>query len=187
MKYLVIFLFLIVPIGVSFALEPQSMASDNHVMINLHQTKSMDNLEVTFSEIDDSRCPSDVTCVWEGRASVTLHIYDHLQNQTIILTTNETPSKNVGVYKISLIDILPYPVSTKNISQDYVVIISISKNQSETILLPLKQFKNGVKPELVECNSGLSLIIKNNDGHPACVKPETKARLIDRNWATNVT
>jgi hypothetical protein len=187
MKYLVIFLILILPIGVSFALEQQGMTSNDHVMINLHQTKSIDNLEVTFSEIDDSRCPSDVTCIWEGRASVTLDIYDHLQNQTIILTTNEIPSKNIGIYKISLIDISPYPVSTKDISQDYVATISVSKNQQISISSPLKQFKNGTKPELVECNSGLSLIIKNNDGHPACVKPETKVQLIDRNWATNVT
>jgi len=113
------------------------MTSNDHVMINLHQTKSIDNLEVTFSEIDDSRCPSDVTCIWEGRASVTLDIYDHLQNQTIILTTNEILSKNIGIYKISLIDISPYPVSTKDISQDYVATISVSKNQQISISSPL--------------------------------------------------
>lgn len=180
-----IFLILIMTIGVSFALDSKDITPNNSIVIKLHQTISVNNLDVTFSEIDDSRCPSDVTCIWEGRVSVTLHIYDHLQYQTITLTTGETPSRNMGIYEISLIDVSPYPVSTKDISQDYVATISISKND-QRISPPLKQFKNGIKPELIECNSGLLLIIKNNAGYPACVKPETKIRLIERNWAINL-
>ncbi|MBI2111757.1 MAG: hypothetical protein HYT44_05280, partial [Nitrosarchaeum sp.] len=83
-----------------------------------------------------------------------------------------------------LIDILPYPVSTKDISEEYVATINISKNKKEIVLSPLKQFKNGIKSNLIDCKPTLVLIIKNSDGSPACVKPDTKSRLFERGWAT---
>ncbi|MGI0057724.1 MAG: hypothetical protein ACREAK_10195 [Nitrosarchaeum sp.] len=61
----------------------------------------------------------------------------------------------------------------------------MSKNKPEIVLPPLKQSKSGVKFDLIECKSVLVLIIKNSDGSPACVKPETKAQLINRDWATD--
>ena len=124
-----------------------------------------------------------MTCIWEGRASVTFHIYNQTQYRTITLTTGENATLYVDSYEINLIDILPYPVSVKDISKDYVATISISKNKNDSVLSPLKQSKSGVKPDLVDCNSSLVLIIKNSDGSPACVKPETKARLFERGWA----
>ena len=186
MKYLVIFLILIGTVGLSFALEVKEIKSDEPFMIKLHQTLSIDNLDVTFWGIDDSRCPSDVTCIWEGRASVTLYIYNQTQYRTIILTTGENTTSYVDSYEINLIDISPYPVSTKDISKDYIATISISKNKNDVVLSPLKQSKSGVKPDLVDCKSSLVLIIKNSDGSPACVKLETKAKLFERGWAKDV-
>ena len=183
MKYLIIFLILIGTVGLSFALEVKEIKSDEPFMIKLHQTLSIDNLDVTFWGMDDSRCPSDVTCIWEGRASVTLHIYNQTQYQTITLTTGENTTSYVDSYEINLINIIPYPVSTKDISKDYVATISISKNKNDIVLSPLKQSKNGVKPDLVDCKSSLVLIIKNSNGSPACVKLETKAKLFERGWA----
>ena len=185
MKYAVIFLILIATIGISFATS-QDVKFEDSILIKLHQTISFENLTVTFSGVDDSRCPTDVTCVWEGRASVTFNVYDKIQNQTIILTTNEIQSQKVGSYEINLIDVLPYPVSTKDLAEDYSVIINISKNKNDLILPPLKQFKNGISVELIKCNPGLSLIIKNSNGLPACVSPETKTKLIERTWAVNL-
>ena len=184
MKYVIIFLILIGTVGVSFAESPSSISIDPF-MIKLHQTLSVDSLDVEFSGIDDSRCPSDVTCVWEGRASVILHIFNQTQYQTITLTTGETTTWHLDSYEINLIDVSPYPVSTKDISEEYVATISISKNKSEIVLPPLKQSKNGVRSDLIEYKSVLVLIIKNSDGSPACVKPETKAQLINRGWATD--
>jgi len=183
MKYLVIFLILIGTIGMSFALESKEIKLDEPFMIKLHQRLSIDDLDVEFSEIEDSRCPSDVTCIWEGRASITLHIYNQTQYQTIILTTGENTTSYVDSYEINLIDILPYPVSTKDISEEYVATISVSKSNKEIILPPLKQSKSGVPSDLVTCKPTLVLIIKNSDGSPACVKPETKAQLFERGWA----
>ena len=65
MKYLVIFLILIGTVGFSFALESKEITLDDPFMIKIHQALSVDSLTVTFSKIEDSRCPSDVTCVWK--------------------------------------------------------------------------------------------------------------------------
>jgi hypothetical protein len=51
-------------------------------------------------------------------------------------------------------------------------------------LPPLKQVEAGVEPQEVSCASGMELIIKNSDGSPACVKPETAERLIELGWGT---
>ncbi|MSV33640.1 MAG: hypothetical protein EXS76_02815 [Nitrosarchaeum sp.] len=172
--------------GASFALEPEEISLDELLMIKLHQTLSVESLDVEFSGIEDSRCPSDVTCIWEGRASVTLHIYNQTQYQAITLDTNDAKTFRVDSYEINLIDVLPYPVSTKDVSQEYVVIISVSKNTPEIVLPPLKQSKNGVSPDLINCKSTLVLIIKNSNGSPACVKSETKAKLFERGWTATL-
>jgi len=91
----------------------------------------------------------------------------------------------VDSYEINLIDVLLYPVSTKDVSEDYVATISISKSKNEVILPPLKQSKSDIKSDLVECKSPLVLIIKNSDDSPACVKPETQVRLFEIDWATD--
>ena len=46
---------------------------------------------------------------------------------------------------------------------------------------PLKQFKDGINPEVIHCNDDLVLIQKY-DGTPACVKEQTKTKLIERGW-----
>lgn len=182
MKYTIFFLLLIGTAGISYA-ESDDTVSMDHFMINLHQTISVDTLDVEFLEIEDSRCPSDVTCIWEGRVSVTLRIYNQTQYQTIILTS-ESPTFHVNSYEIALIDVLPYPISTKDITEEYVATIGISKITNE-ILSPLKQSKSGISPDMVDCKPTLVLIIKNSDGSPACVKPETKTQLFERGWATD--
>lgn len=170
-------------IGFSFAFESEKL--DEPFVIKLNQTLSVDALDVEFLEVHDSRCPSDVTCIWEGRASAMLRIYNQTQYQTMTLTIGENATSYVGSYEINLIDIFPYPISTKDISEEYIATIKISKNTKEIILPPLKQSKSGVPSELVECKSDLVLIIKNSNGLPACVKPETKARLFERGWTTD--
>jgi len=47
---------------------------------------------------------------------------------------------------------------------------------------PKHQIVNGVLPKDVICKEGLELIFKSTDGTPACVKPETATKLIERGW-----
>ncbi|MDE1770425.1 MAG: hypothetical protein KGI28_07745 [Thaumarchaeota archaeon] len=55
-------------------------------------------------------------------------------------------------------------------------------NNSGTLQSPLKQFKSGIKAEDVKCGSNLHLIIKAEDNSPACVKPQTAQKLVERGW-----
>lgn len=58
-----------------------------------------------------------------------------------------------------------------------------ARQSSESSPSPLKQFNSGIAPNNVTCNSGLQLIIKAEDGSPACVGPENVANLVERGWA----
>ena len=49
-------------------------------------------------------------------------------------------------------------------------------------LPPLKQFKSGIAVDKIECKESLVLVTRH-DGSPACVKPWTEVKLIDRGWA----
>lgn len=48
---------------------------------------------------------------------------------------------------------------------------------------PLKQSKSGIQAKDVKCVDGFTLVIKSEDGSPACVKPDTAQMLIERGWA----
>lgn len=57
---------------------------------------------------------------------------------------------------------------------------------SETTLSPLKQFRSGTEAEDISCKEGLQLVIKANDGSPACVTQKTMLKLIERGWAKSI-
>ena len=154
---------------------------------------SAENLTITFLKVvGDSRCPSDVTCVWEGKADLIFNISKN-QSQEITLSTYTNNTVNVfDKYKIQLIDVKPYPTSTKTIKpEDYVAILKITHDDKipnmehpvTKLLSPLKQIKSGISIDKIQCNDSLILVTKYDDS-PACVKSDTKTTLIERNWIT---
>lgn len=63
-------------------------------------------------------------------------------------------------------------------------IIKISKPIFTTdVMPPSMQAKQGVASSDVICKDGLELIFKSSDNSPACVKPATAEKLIERSWA----
>lgn len=54
---------------------------------------------------------------------------------------------------------------------------------------PLLQFKLGIPAQNIKCFDNDILIIKAEDGSPACVKPQTEQKLLERGWGiiTNQT
>ncbi len=50
---------------------------------------------------------------------------------------------------------------------------------------PLHQILNGNLPENIICKPDLDLIFKSTDGSPACVKPKTAEKLVERGWASS--
>lgn len=73
-----------------------------------------EDLRVRFLRVDnDSRCPSDVTCVTGGEATVTVEARRASASSallTLVLPTADTATYQG--YEIRLLELEPYPVST---------------------------------------------------------------------------
>ena len=51
---------------------------------------------------------------------------------------------------------------------------------------PLKQIQEGTYPSDVTCAEDLELVMKFSTGQPACIKPSSVEKLIERGWAIHV-
>jgi len=51
------------------------------------------------------------------------------------------------------------------------------------IFSPKQQIQNNVQPADILCGTGLMLIFKASDNSPACVKPSSILKLVERGWA----
>ena len=84
-------------------------------------------VEFTISAINDSRCPEDVTCIWQGEAEITIDVESPAKG-TIVLSTFDNLSDTIGNYSFKLIEVLPYPVSDQVIKlEDYRVTLEIAQ------------------------------------------------------------
>ena len=63
------------------------------------------------------------------------------------------------------------------------LVIPLSVESITPFPTPLKQIVSGTEPENITCNEGLELIFKSTNNSPACVKPRTVEKLIERGWA----
>lgn len=157
--------------------------------LKIGETADVDSdSQITLINIlDDSRCPSDVTCIWEGTVSAEIKIIkDGLSRGKYVIPiglADSVESQSLDGYFIMLYDVKPYPISThKIIPSEYVATLIISK-ETVTLDSPLKQFKSGVSINDTKCNDELTLVIKSSNSSPACVKPETVTKLLLRGWA----
>src|SRR3972149_6747744 len=107
---------------------------DSEFLLQFNQSTEIksEDMKITFLNVtSDSRCPSDVTCIWQGQAGIELDV----------------------------------------------------QKEETSILPPLKQVKLGIE---ISCKPGLVMVTKYN-GTPACVKPQTREKLIERGWALEDT
>jgi len=51
---------------------------------------------------------------------------------------------------------------------------------------PLKQVNAGIEPQNVQCQDPNKTLVLKMDGSPACMKPESVPKLIDRGWANGI-
>lgn len=57
---------------------------------------------------------------------------------------------------------------------------------SQDNVSPRAQFTSGMSIDNIECSSGLELVMKKSSGTPACIRPESVSKLIERGWAIHV-
>jgi|SRR6185437_8310892 len=90
-------------------------------------------LRIRFIAVEnDSRCPSDVTCVWAGNAAVQLQLATGRNSKTVTLNTSKSPSFVGEIeyrgYKVKLVDLSPYPRSNRKIGRrEYTATLLVSK------------------------------------------------------------
>lgn len=162
---------------------------DFPIGIKVGATESIDSeLKMTLLTIEDSRCPSDVTCIWQGTVSATIQLEKgdkDLGIYTIPMETIEGYEQTFDGYYIRLTNVEPYPISTMPIEQtDYTLTFFVSMAEP-VVDSPLKQFKSGIPFNEIKCDFGLQLTQKY-DGKPACVKPDTYFELIKRDWVSDI-
>lgn len=99
------------------------------------ETKSGLDVSVTpISIVEDSRCPSDVTCIQAGTVRVKIKILSGLGASEMVASLNGTPI-TTEVEQIELIEVTPYPNSKIKINiSDYVFKFKISKRNIPTLL-----------------------------------------------------
>ena len=78
--------------------------------------------------------------------------------------------------------------NSTNLSKSLMFTISNpSGGSTHMMTLPLAQFKSGIAANNVKCQQGLQLVIKAENGNPACVKPDTVTKLVEWGWAKTMT
>ncbi|VVC06038.1 Uncharacterised protein [uncultured archaeon] len=170
---------------------PAAAFADNTIQLGVpfqlgfNQTATMQELQIKIVNLTDSRCPSDVTCMWQGQAMVLLDINknnQNLENFSLSLNDKNLVARSFDHYSIQVINVVPYPISTKKISlSDYDITFKLS------LLPPLKQLKSGISQGQFSCLQGLTLVIKSEDHSPACIKSTSIQKLVARGWTTAIS
>jgi hypothetical protein len=109
-------------------------------------------------------------CTFDNESTIRGH-YDFLQ-ENIIFNENEIAKMKMVLPAIYF--------------EEFLHDSHIDKIHPQTIRTPLQQFKFGIPMDEIRCKEGLELILKTSDGSPACAKPETKQKLIERGWAKHI-
>lgn len=100
------------------AAEPVEFSLDKEFSLAGGQeaTISGENLRLRFTEVlEDSRCPTQVQCVWTGQARIAFLVQQAGGEPTTVeFNSNPAPSQNfqtaqVGEYTVSLQSLDPYP------------------------------------------------------------------------------
>jgi hypothetical protein len=101
----------------------QAEAADS-VSIRVGQTALVGGLKIRFHAVEsDSRCPSDVVCVWAGDAIANFVVEQNCECRSVaydmLLHSTLQPKSGVAYgYRVELLHLAPYPVSTSSIKPD---------------------------------------------------------------------
>ena len=140
MKRLLLTLVAILGIGattISAALEPETFKPEifkpeTFALRNgTQRTVARGELTIRFvSVMEDSRCPVDVNCVWEGNAKIKVKVTDRRgRTKMMELNTNGEPKGDqFGRYAIRLVNLTPKPTQKlKHMPSRYNARLSIQR------------------------------------------------------------
>lgn len=107
---------------------PDNQPVSGALRIKVGENKSLGNFRISFNKvISDSRCPSDVQCIWAGEFKLEATFSNNGQVLTKVFSSEEQIT--FSGFKVSVRDVYPVPNSKKQInSKDYEVVFDIVKN-----------------------------------------------------------
>jgi hypothetical protein len=91
------------------------------------------NLWIKFVAVEsDSRCPSDVKCVWAGNAAVQVEVSIGRRSKTLTLNTGRGGALAGEIeykgYRVKLVGLSPYPRSDRKIAaEDYAATLLVTR------------------------------------------------------------
>ena len=117
-------------------------ASNNEIKANLGQEFALsinqsaqiegENLYISFKEVlEDSRCATGATWIWEGRVSIALDIKHNGSPYKMVLVqyglNNQYASETYETYRLDF-KVNPYPIlGTEIVKDDYQLFLTVSK------------------------------------------------------------
>jgi hypothetical protein len=130
-KHLLIFFLFVTAIG--FSQDKPVEVPKILVKIALGETVTFKKASVKFLKVvEDSRCPSDVNCIWEGQAIVLVEVTEAgKETQKVELLYGKR--KNISLfssegYSLEGMSLKPYPSSTTIDKMDYSLLVSEEGN-----------------------------------------------------------
>jgi len=148
---------------------PFSVLFDNHAKVELKKVCNWMAVQITLKpgeNITGTSLTSNLAyrAIGPGTANATVTF-------TYVLVNKNFPN-------------LSFDNNSTSISKSLLYVISNQTGQTIThISAPLVQFKSGIAAKDVKCQQGLQLVIKADNGNPACVRPDTARQLLDIGWA----
>jgi len=101
--------------GTDGAPSPSVTMVGDTAVLELPVGRSANNgeFEITFDAVtEDSRCPSDVQCVWAGNSGIRLTLDSGDDSQVSIINSTLTPHSAAFMgYVITFRDLIPHPTS----------------------------------------------------------------------------
>lgn len=116
--------------GCGNASEPSPVPVGQAFELSVAKTQDIgDGLRVTFNSVsEDSRCPTDVTCVWAGNAAlqVTVALSGNGSTNGVLNTSRADEPVRAGGFEVRVRDLRPAPLSTRTIDpRDYVATLVV--------------------------------------------------------------
>ncbi len=104
------------------------------IVAAVDQTKSISGVTITPLEVlSDSRCPTDVTCVWAGEIKIRLRAESEGTQQTIEIIEGQTVT--FSPYQITLTNVDPSPHTKNPITQSaYRFTFEVEKEEDQNTL-----------------------------------------------------
>ena len=109
-----------------------------------------------------------------GRIPVTITIDSDIPYEKIFLSVSYAGVGHDVPFKSAWNDSITISIESSNVLKE-----------NDQYISPLKQYKSGIRYHDIQCKDGLELVGKSTNGTPACVKPQSVEKLVQRWWATS--